>query len=177
VIVEAARALFAERGYDNVTVSDIAERAEVGRTTYFRYFGDKQEVLFAADDGLLAEVAAAVRAPRARSVGDALPAAVDHVRRIVVAFVERLTADRAGFTQHEELVARHPELRARSVMKQRRYAELLADLLTEQGAERTTAVLAAEIGLACFYAGWATVDGDPGRLASAVDAAFARVLD
>ena len=45
-IRQAALDLFNERGFDAVSVTDIAERAEVGRTTFFRYFGDKQEVLF-----------------------------------------------------------------------------------------------------------------------------------
>jgi hypothetical protein len=45
-IIEAARELFLERGFDGVSVGDIAERAEVGRTTFFRHFGDKQEVVF-----------------------------------------------------------------------------------------------------------------------------------
>jgi AcrR family transcriptional regulator len=48
-IVRAATELFAERGYSKVSVSDIAERAEVGRTTFFRHFGDKQEVVFARE--------------------------------------------------------------------------------------------------------------------------------
>ena len=45
-IRQAALELFSERGFDAVSVTDIAGRAEVGRTTFFRYFGDKQEVLF-----------------------------------------------------------------------------------------------------------------------------------
>ena len=37
-IIKAADELFAAEGFDNVSVSDIAERADVGRTTFFRYF-------------------------------------------------------------------------------------------------------------------------------------------
>ena len=53
-IIEAARELFLERGFDGVSVGDIAERAEVGRTTFFRHFGDKQEVVFANEQELMA---------------------------------------------------------------------------------------------------------------------------
>ena len=52
-IVDAAYELFAERGFAQVTVTDIAERAGVGRTTFFRYFGDKREVVFAGEQELL----------------------------------------------------------------------------------------------------------------------------
>ncbi|WP_244256171.1 helix-turn-helix domain-containing protein [Rathayibacter sp. VKM Ac-2760] len=48
-IIEAADAPFSERGFDSVSVTDIAERAEVGRTTFFRHFGDKTEVVFAKE--------------------------------------------------------------------------------------------------------------------------------
>ena len=48
-IIDAAMTLFSERGFDAVTVTDIAARAEVGRSTEFRYFTDKQEALFADD--------------------------------------------------------------------------------------------------------------------------------
>ena len=41
------------RGFGGVSVGDIAERAEVGRTTFFRHFGDKQEVVFANEQALL----------------------------------------------------------------------------------------------------------------------------
>lgn len=39
--------LFFEHGYEAVTITDIAERAGLTRRSYFRYFPDKREVLFA----------------------------------------------------------------------------------------------------------------------------------
>lgn len=44
---EAAFALFVERGYDKVTVADIAERAGLTKRSFFNYFADKREILFA----------------------------------------------------------------------------------------------------------------------------------
>nr|WP_272944088.1 helix-turn-helix domain-containing protein [Actinopolymorpha alba] len=48
----AALELYLERGYDNVTVTHIAERAGLTRRSYFRYFPDKREVLFAGSERL-----------------------------------------------------------------------------------------------------------------------------
>ena len=44
-IEDAALALFDEQGYDDTTVEQIAERAEVSTTTFFRYFPSKAEVV------------------------------------------------------------------------------------------------------------------------------------
>jgi AcrR family transcriptional regulator len=46
----AALELYLERGSDNVTVTHIAERAGLTRRSYFRYFPDKREVLFAGSE-------------------------------------------------------------------------------------------------------------------------------
>lgn len=79
----AAVDLFTEQGYDATTVAQIAERAGVTKSTFFRHFPDKRELLVAGQETLsrlLAEgiaeaprdaspleaVAAALSAPRAR---------------------------------------------------------------------------------------------------------------
>jgi AcrR family transcriptional regulator len=45
-ISAAARALFADRGYDSTTVDAIAERAGIARRTFFRYFRSKDDAIF-----------------------------------------------------------------------------------------------------------------------------------
>lgn len=52
----AAFALFDEQGYEATTVEQIAERAGVGRTTYFRLFASKEAVVFPDHDSVLARV-------------------------------------------------------------------------------------------------------------------------
>src|SRR5882757_2585102 len=51
-LVVAALDLFTEQGYDKTTVAEIAERAGLTRSTFFRHFPDKREVLAAGQDTL-----------------------------------------------------------------------------------------------------------------------------
>lgn len=57
-LIEAAFELFGERGYDETTIDDITERAGVGRTTYFRAFRTKEDVIFPDHEVLLAAIEA-----------------------------------------------------------------------------------------------------------------------
>ncbi|MHB1251632.1 MAG: helix-turn-helix domain-containing protein, partial [Acidimicrobiales bacterium] len=45
-LMEAALALYVERGFEQTTVAEIAKRAGLTERTFFRYFTDKREVLF-----------------------------------------------------------------------------------------------------------------------------------
>src|SRR5262249_58188812 len=46
-LVRAARELFVEKGFDETTLSEIAERADVGSSTLFTHFSTKAEIFFA----------------------------------------------------------------------------------------------------------------------------------
>lgn len=51
-VQQALVALILEKGYDAVTVTDIIDRADVGRSTFYAHFTDKQDVLFSNLDEL-----------------------------------------------------------------------------------------------------------------------------
>lgn len=60
-ILEAASAVFAEQGYHNAGISDIATRLMIGHGTFYRYFHSKRDVLAAIVDQALAPLVAAAR--------------------------------------------------------------------------------------------------------------------
>lgn len=64
-LVDAAYALFSDKGFEATTIAEIAERAEVGTRTFFSYFPTKEDVLFPAGDARVALAVAAIagRAP------------------------------------------------------------------------------------------------------------------
>src|SRR3954471_23693303 len=51
-LAQAAMELYRERGYEQTTVAEIAERAGVTERTFFRHFADKREVLFGGGEVL-----------------------------------------------------------------------------------------------------------------------------
>src|SRR3984957_19396322 len=76
----AALSLYGERGYEQTTVAEIAERAGLTKRTFFRYFADKREVLFWGSEVLEQQMVAAIEAAPASAstlavIGAALAAA------------------------------------------------------------------------------------------------------
>jgi AcrR family transcriptional regulator len=173
-IIEAARELFLERGYDGVSVGDIAERAEVGRTTFFRHFGDKQEVVFANEQKLLDTIAAAGQAdntPAPRSATEA----VEQLRPVLLALCVQATADPEAYTRHFQLIEQHPELRGRDAVKTQQIADKLSDLLIHRGSDQATAIFAAQVALACYQTA-RLLSNNPHTLEDDTRAALSRAL-
>jgi AcrR family transcriptional regulator len=172
-IVQAAEELFLARGFDNVSVSDIAERAEVGRTTFFRYFGDKQEVAFAKGEELLETIAAADGDDTAAPLS--ATEAIEQLCPIVLALSAQVTADPEAYTRHFQLVEQNPELRARDALKMQQIADTLSDLLIHRGTDEATALFAAQIALACYQTA-KRHGNDPLTLVDETRFAFRRVV-
>jgi AcrR family transcriptional regulator len=152
----AALALFAEHGYDATTVAEIADRAGLTKSTFFRHFADKREVLFGGQD-MLADLFrdAILAAPPSATTAACLAAALESA---AVAF----TPDRRDLApQRRAVIAANSELQERELLKRARFAATMADALRARGADETTARLAAEVGVLAFssaYARWAAAD-------------------
>jgi AcrR family transcriptional regulator len=173
-IVEAADELFSTHGFGNVSVSDIAARADVGRTTFFRYFGDKTEVVFAKEQGMLDAIAVAEgddTVGAARTAKDA----VAQLRPIVLDLCEQAVEDHGAYQRHSDLLEQHVELRARDALKTQEFAGRLSEVLQSRGTEDAVAVFAAQIALACYQT--ARRRADTARtLTQATQAAFDEAL-
>jgi AcrR family transcriptional regulator len=134
---EAALALYGERGYDETTVAEIAERAGLTKRTFFRYFTDKREVLFAGSEVLEQRMVAAIEgAPASASTLTVIGAALDAA---AVRFEE--FREFAGL-RHRIIGSSH-ELQERELIKAASLAAGMGRALRARGLGDTAAALAA----------------------------------
>jgi len=157
-LVVAAVDLFTEQGYDATTVAQIAGRAEVTRSTFFRHFSDKREVLVAGQETLgrlLAEGIA--EAPESASPLEAVASGLER------ASSEMGLMNRELGPRLKAAVAASTELQERDALKSIGLAAAMTAALVARGVPDPTAHLAAEFGVLAFkrgYAQWSEGDRD-----------------
>ncbi len=140
-LIVAAVELFAENGYENTTVVEIAERAALTKSTFFRHFPDKREVLFGGDavSTVLADAIEAM--PAGYSARDVIAAALDAVGR------ETFTPETREFSaRRRAVIAASTELREREALKGLSLTAAMSDGLTRRGVPRLAARISAEFG-------------------------------
>lgn len=172
-IADAGLELIARDGYGATTIAGIAEAADVSPRTVFRYFADKEELVFADDEEHVAAIVASVeRAPAGTP-------ALDVVRLAGHAFAAALEERRKPLPTWLRVVASEAPLQARSLTKQRRWEALIAEALEARGdVDSGQARLAAKVGVACVQSALEAWSVDPSRpLAPHVDAAFAGLAE
>jgi AcrR family transcriptional regulator len=157
----AAVDLFTEQGYDATTVAQIAERAGVTRSTFFRHFPDKREVLVAGQETLSRLLA--------EGIAEA-PAGVSPLEA-VAAGLERASGEMGPLNRElgprlAAAVAASTELQERDALKSVGLAAAMTAALVDRGVPDSTAHLAAELGVLAFkrgYAQWSEGDRDDGE--------------
>jgi AcrR family transcriptional regulator len=143
-LLDAALALFEERGYDETTVAEIAERAGLTKRTFFRYFADKREVLFWGAQRIEDLFTGAIQsAPPAASALDAVALGLE-------AFGRSLQGQGEVAARRIRIVRASPELSERQLIKFASMAEAASRALRSRGVSADAAVLAAETGMTVF---------------------------
>jgi AcrR family transcriptional regulator len=154
---EAALALYGERGYEETTVAEIAERAGLTKRTFFRYFADKREVLFWGSELLERQMVAAIEAaPASASALGLIDAALE-------AAAARFEEVREFAGPRHRVIASSPELRERELIKVASLAAAMARALRARGFDETAAALAAHTGTTIMHVAFEQWVDDPNQ--------------
>ena len=136
--------LYTERGFEQTTVAEIAERAGLTKRTFFRHFADKRDVLFADFDAMSELVAKAVaETPEQLAPIAAVAAGIQAAATVIQDYAERARYRRA-------VVAANPELLERELAKLAEIAAAMAETLRGRGVPDRAASLCAEAGITAF---------------------------
>ena len=172
-LYRSAMQLILDRGYDEVTVAEIAEHAGLTKRSFFRHYADKREVMFAGATEFQAGIVEAVRTA---------PGSTPPIEVVVSA----LTAAGSGLVawgevtrRRQRMVASSTELRERELIKMDTLTAAVAGALRERDVEALTAELVARAGVAVFvtaFQRW-TEAAEPADFPALMDAALARLRE
>src|SRR2546423_7783045 len=143
-IADAAMRLFVQRGFDHVTVSEVAAAARVSEKTVFNYFPTKEDLFF---DEVPERQAAVIAAIRNRTPGESI---VGALRRLQAADCPRLCS--AGFAVFARIIEESPALQAKELEVMAQMTELLAAAVRDElGAHQVDAKIAANMLVAVHW--------------------------
>jgi AcrR family transcriptional regulator len=155
---EAALALYSERGFDQTTAAQIADRAGLTERTFFRHFADKREVLFGGSALFKETIVAGVES------APATDGPLDAVARGLDAAANMLGASRRDLAgQRLQVILANPELHERELAKLADCAGAVASILCRRGVKETQATLTAETGMTVLRVAvqrWASGEDD-----------------
>ncbi|WP_284748310.1 TetR/AcrR family transcriptional regulator [Amycolatopsis sp. RTGN1] len=137
-LIEAAFELFAERGYDQTTVDDITDRAGVGRTTFFRAFRAKEDVIFPDHEVLLGAIEARLSGSTPRT---ALLAVTEASRLVLQHYLAEGERARTRY----RLTSSVPALRDREIAGVQQYQRLFRGFLHRWMGDGEETALRAEL--------------------------------
>ena len=141
---QAALELYTERGFDQTTVAEIAERADLTERTFFRHFADKREVLFWGQHALIELVTTRIAdAPDSASPLEAVGEALEAVGSMFEGRHEHAR-------RRQVVIDANPGLRERELIKLASLADAIAEALRHRGVGEQAAKLAAETAVAVF---------------------------
>jgi AcrR family transcriptional regulator len=122
-VVAAALDLFARQGFESTSVEQIAQAAGISRSTFFRQFGGKDDVVFADHELLLAELRTRLSAPAENPWAAVCEASIWVFRQF--------TADPELARRRYTVVRTVPALREREIVTVFRYERLFDEYLRE----------------------------------------------
>jgi AcrR family transcriptional regulator len=136
----AALELFRDQGYDRTTVAQITKHAGLTERSFYRWFTDKREVLFAGDE-LQACLEAGI---------EAVPAGTGALATLMTAFtaVPEVLRPRELLIELRAVITDNPPLRERSLIKEAMLSEVTAAALRRRGHDEQTARMATALGMA-----------------------------
>jgi len=167
-LTRAAYELYLERGFEHVTVAEIAERAGLTKRTFFRYFDDKREVLFSGAPALQDAVVDAV----ANAPGDVAP--IDVVVAALASAGSAITEIGEGARARQRLIESSNDLHEREMIKMVALRDAIAVALQARGLPGSRAALTAQAGVTAFqtaFERWAHAEGSA-DFGSLIDAAL-----
>jgi len=173
-IAEVAFNVFAERGFDAVTATEVAEAAGISRASFFRYFESKEDAVFVAQEELGVKIAARLRErPAGEDAWTALRQSVDP---IIAVYRESPTQSLARL----RLTRSTTKLRAHQLERFDQWKQLIGAALAERlGVEEVDLRIEALVSAALAAMGsassrWAASDGGD-DLIELIDEAFGAI--